>query len=76
MRNNTETVGNGVFYAVPAKELYSEDTSRELVSKFIRDKPIFSSARVQLGKKNYLVVIQQAARRQDELIGGKPPIIK
>jgi hypothetical protein len=52
---------------------------------FIRDKPIFSSERMlqrdydrkgSVGKKKISGRESQGAWRQDELIGGKPPVVK
>jgi hypothetical protein len=52
-------------------------------SIFIRDKSILSSERMLRknydrkgsGEKEILVVKNQGARRQDELICGKPPVV-
>jgi hypothetical protein len=60
-------------------------TLDERPSIFIRDKPIFSSERVlrkhydrkgSVKKKKSLVVSLKGLDAQDELIGGKPPVVK
>jgi hypothetical protein len=81
-RNNIRTVFSMWF--VPRCLVWSLVRSDEMPNIFMRDKPIFSAERMlhkdyyrrSSTEKKISGRESQGAWRQDELIGGKPPVVK